>query len=105
MLWTVVLLTLPQLLSWIAAQGITVPSGSGGVGTSWLASMGTIFKNFVNQIVVAKLSIFAPYDFVDEATANAVECLVNLLYLIRLRAAVPTDVLLSLTRRNPSRRW
>ena len=38
-LWTVVLLTLPQLLSWVAAQGITVPSGSGSVGTSWLASM------------------------------------------------------------------
>ena len=29
----------------------------------------------------------------DEATANAVECLVNLLYLIRMQAAVPTDVL------------
>ena len=32
-LWTVVLLTLPQLLSWIAAQGINIPSGSGSVGT------------------------------------------------------------------------
>ena len=41
-LWTVVLLTLPQLLSWVAAQGITVPSGSGSVGTSWLASMETV---------------------------------------------------------------
>ena len=26
-LWTIVLLTLPQLLSWIAAQGINIPSG------------------------------------------------------------------------------
>src|SRR5277367_21645 len=53
-LWTVVFLTLPQLLSWVAAQGITVPSASGSVGTSWLASMETVFKNFVNQIIVAK---------------------------------------------------
>ena len=30
----------------------------------------------------------------DEEAANAVECLVNLLYLIRMQAAVPTDVLL-----------
>src|SRR5258708_40189028 len=53
-LWTVVLLTLPQLLSWVAAQAITVPSGSGSVGTSWLASTATVFKPFVNQTVVAK---------------------------------------------------
>jgi hypothetical protein len=54
-LWTIVLLTLPQLLSWVAAQGINIPSASGSVGTSWLASMETVFKNFVSQIVVAKL--------------------------------------------------
>ena len=54
-LWTIVLLTLPQLLSWVAAQGINIPSASGSVGTNWLASMEAVFKNFVNQIVVAKL--------------------------------------------------
>jgi len=43
-MWTVVLLTLPELLKWIAAQGINIPSGSGSVGTSWLASMETVFK-------------------------------------------------------------
>src|SRR5713226_6860552 len=69
-LWTIVLLTLPQLLSWVAAQGINVPSASGSVGTSWLASMDTIFKNFVNQIVVAKLvPILAGY-FVLKATLD-----------------------------------
>ena len=31
-LWTIVLLTLPQLLSWVAAQGINIPSASGSVG-------------------------------------------------------------------------
>jgi len=69
-LWTVILLTIPQLLSWIAAQGINVPSASGSVGTSWLASMETIFKNFVSQIVVAKLvPILAGY-FVLKATRD-----------------------------------
>jgi hypothetical protein len=69
-LWTVVLLTLPQLLSWVAAQGITVPSGSGSVGTSWLASMETVFKAFVNQIVVAKMvPVLAAY-FVLKATLD-----------------------------------
>jgi hypothetical protein len=69
-LWTVVLLTLPQLLSWVAAQGVTVPSASGSMGPSWLASMETLFKNFVNQIVVAKLvPILAGY-FVLKATLD-----------------------------------
>jgi hypothetical protein len=43
-LWTIVLLTLPQLLSWVAAQGINIPSASGSVGTSWLASMEIAIK-------------------------------------------------------------
>jgi len=69
-LWTVVLLTIPQLLSWIAAQGVHVPSASGSVGTSWLASMETVFKNFVNQIVVARLvPVIAAY-FVLKATLD-----------------------------------
>src|SRR5258708_34775146 len=54
-LWTVVLLTLPQLLSWIAAQGINIPSASGARGASCLASMATRFKNFVKYVVVADL--------------------------------------------------
>lgn len=69
-LWTVILLTLPQILSWVAAQGITVPSASGSVGTSWLASMETVFKNFVSDIVVAKfVPILAGY-FVLKATLD-----------------------------------
>lgn len=72
-LWTVVLLTLPQLLSWIAAQGITVPQASGSVGTSWLSSMESIFRNFVNDIVVARLvPIIAAY-FVLKATLDAAQ--------------------------------
>jgi hypothetical protein len=93
-LWTVVLLTLPQLLSWVAAQGITVPSGSGAVGTSWLASMESIFKNFVNQIVVAKLvPVLAAY-FVLKATLdgaageNPLASIVAALFLMSLSATM-----------------
>jgi hypothetical protein len=69
-LWTVVLLTLPQLLSWIAAQGINIPSGGGTVGTSWLASMERVFRSFVSQMVVAKLvPVIAAY-FVLKATLD-----------------------------------
>jgi hypothetical protein len=43
-LWSVILLTLPQLLSWFAAQGIAMPAQGGGIKpdspvlsrTSWL---------------------------------------------------------------------
>jgi hypothetical protein len=94
MLWTVVFLTLPQLLSWIAAQGITVPSGSGSIGTSWLASMQTVFTNFVNQIVVAKLvPVIAAY-FVLKATLdgaageNPLASIIAALFLMSLSATM-----------------
>ena len=93
-LWTVVFLTLPQLLSWIAAQGITVPSGSGSIGTSWLASMQTIFTNFVNQVVVAKfVPVLAAY-FVLKACLdgaageNPLASIVAALFLMSLSATM-----------------
>jgi hypothetical protein len=93
-MWTVIFLTLPQLLSWIAAQGITVPSGSGSVGTSWLASMETVFTNFVNQVVVAKLvPVIAAY-FVLKACLdgaageNPLASIVSALFLMSLSATM-----------------
>ncbi|SNS40272.1 hypothetical protein SAMN05421770_101826 [Granulicella rosea] len=93
-LWTVILLTLPQLLSWVAAQGVTVPSASGTVGTTWLASMETVLKNFVNQIVVAKLvPILAAY-FVLKATLDGaagespIGSIVAALFLMSLSATM-----------------
>ena len=55
MLWSVILLTLPQLLSWFAAQGITMPAQGGGIGSAWVASLQTSFSGFVSNVVVAKL--------------------------------------------------
>jgi hypothetical protein len=54
-LWSVILLTLPQFLSWFAAQGITMPAQGGGISSSWVASLQTSFSGFVSNVVVAKL--------------------------------------------------
>jgi hypothetical protein len=54
-LWSVILLTLPQFLSWFAAQGITMPAQGGGIGSVWVASLQTSFSGFVSNVVVAKL--------------------------------------------------
>ncbi len=54
-LWSVILLTLPQFLSWFAAQGITMPALGGGIGSAWVASLQTSFSGFVSNVVVAKL--------------------------------------------------
>jgi hypothetical protein len=54
-LWSVILLTLPQFLSWFAAQGITMPAQGEGIGSAWVASLQTSFSGFVSNVVVAKL--------------------------------------------------
>jgi hypothetical protein len=54
-LWSVILLTLPQLLSWFAAQGIAMPARGGSISSSWVASLQASFSGFVSNVVVAKL--------------------------------------------------
>jgi hypothetical protein len=54
-LWSVILLTLPQFLSWFAAQGITMPAQAGGIGSAWVANLQASFSGFVSNVVVAKL--------------------------------------------------
>src|SRR5256885_10915335 len=55
MLWSVILLTLPQFLSWFAAQGVAVPAQTRGISGLWLASMENSFNSFVSGVVVARL--------------------------------------------------
>lgn len=93
-LWTIILLTLPQLLSWVAAQGISIPSTNGAIETNWLARMETLFRNFVSEIVVAKLvPILAAY-FVLKATLdgaageNPLGSIVAALFLMSLSATM-----------------
>ncbi len=66
----------------------------GSVGTSWLASIETVFKNFVNDIVVAKLvPVIAAY-FVLKATLdgangdNPLGSIVAALFLMSISATM-----------------
>jgi hypothetical protein len=55
-LWSVILLTLPQFLSWFAAQGISMPPQGGNISSPWVAGVETSFNSFVTNVVIAKLS-------------------------------------------------
>src|SRR5882762_10799270 len=54
-LWSVILLTLPQFLSWFAAQGISLPPQGGNISSAWVTSVETSFNDFVTNVVVARL--------------------------------------------------
>ena len=73
MLWTVILLTLPQFLAWFAAQGINLPPQGGAVSSPWLASMETAMTNFISQVVVARLVPILAAFFVLKATLDAAQ--------------------------------
>src|SRR2546425_4364317 len=55
-LWSVILLTLPQLLAWFAAQGITMPPQGGNISSPWLGNLETSFNSFVSNFVVARFT-------------------------------------------------
>jgi hypothetical protein len=73
MLWSVILLTLPEVLSWFAAQGITMPAQGGGIGSAWIASLQTSFSGFVSNVVVAKLIPVLAAFCVTKAALDAAE--------------------------------
>src|SRR6476646_1553887 len=73
MLWSVILLTLPQFLSWFAAQGITVPPQGGGISGSWLRGMETSFTGFISDVVVGKLVPILAAFFVLKAVLDAAQ--------------------------------
>src|SRR6266478_1655817 len=54
-LWSVILLTLPQFLSWFAAQGITLPPQGGNISSAWVSSVESGFNGFVSNVVVSRL--------------------------------------------------
>src|SRR5258708_37030600 len=56
MLWSVILLTLPQFLSWFAAQGISMPPQGGNISSPWVTSVEGSFTGFVSNVVVARLT-------------------------------------------------
>src|SRR5215472_11743648 len=52
MLWSVILLTIPQLLSWFAAQGIPQPAVGAGNSSPWLRGVESSFQSFVVDVLV-----------------------------------------------------
>ncbi len=54
-LWSVILLALPQFLSWFAAQGISMPPQGGNISSQWVASVETSLTGFVSNVIVARL--------------------------------------------------
>jgi len=72
-LWSVIFLTLPQLLSWFAAQGIAMPAQGGGISSSWVASLQTSFSGFVSNVVVARLTPVLAAFCVLKAALDAAE--------------------------------
>ena len=73
MLWSVILLTLPQLLSWFAAQGITLPPQRGGISGAWLRGLETSLTSFISDVIVAKLVPVLAAFFVVKAALDATQ--------------------------------
>ena len=72
-LWSVIFLTLPQMLSWLAAQGITLPAQGGSISGPWVMSLETTFNNFVSGVVIARLVPVLAAFFVLKAVLDAAQ--------------------------------
>src|SRR5579859_3733670 len=72
-LWSVILLTLPQFLSWFAAQGITLPPQGGNISSAWVASVESGFNGFVSNVVVSRLIPIVAAFSVLKAALDAAE--------------------------------
>ena len=73
MLWSVILLTLPQLLSWFAAQGIALPPQSAGISGAWLRGLETSLTSFISDAIVARLAPVLAAFFVLKAALDAAQ--------------------------------
>jgi hypothetical protein len=73
MLWSVIFLTLPQFLSWFAAQGVTVPAQSAGISGGWMRGIETSFTSFISDVVVANLVPVLAAFFVLKAALDAAQ--------------------------------
>jgi len=72
-LWSVIFLTLPQVVSWMAAQGIVLPPQSGNISSPWVGGVETSFNSFVTDVVVARLVPVLAAFFVLKAALDAAQ--------------------------------
>jgi len=71
--WAIVLLTIPQLLSWFSFFGVGVPLPSGGIGTGWLASFRADVVTFVQDFVIGRLAPVLAAFFVLRAVLDTAD--------------------------------
>lgn len=81
-LWSVILLTLPQFLSWFAAHGISMPPQGGNIGSPWVTSIETTLTSFISNVMVAKLIPILAAFCVLKAALDAAEGLSPLASII-----------------------
>jgi hypothetical protein len=70
-LWSVIMLTLPQLLLWFNFFGLPVPAIGGAIGTGWLSGMGNDVSGFVNTLIISRLTLVIAAFFVTRAILDA----------------------------------
>ena len=94
MLWSVLLLTLPQLLAWFAAQGIAMPPQAPASASGWLRGIENAVGSFVSDMLLARLvPVFAAFlvikSTLDAAQgASPVSSLVPALFLLSVGGTV-----------------
>jgi len=94
MLWSVILLTLPQFLSWFAAQGITLPPQAAGISGPWLRSIETSITSFVTDVVLTRLVPVLAAFFVLKAALDTaqgrspLESVISAMFLLTISASV-----------------
>ncbi len=94
MLWSVILLTLPQFLSWFAAQGITLPPQAAGISGPWLRSIETSITSFVTDVVLTRLVPVLAAFFVLKAALDAAQgrspfgSVISAMFLLTISASV-----------------
>lgn len=94
MLWSVLLLTLPQLLAWFAAQGIAMPPQAPAPGSGWLRGIENAVNSFVSDMLLARLvPVFAAFlvikSTLDAAQgASPVSSLVPAFFLLTLGGSI-----------------
>src|SRR5438874_18744 len=57
MLWSAILITLPQLLMWFGFFRLAVPPTSGPIGTDWLDTIGIDVADFVGSFIVNRVAV------------------------------------------------
>lgn len=94
MLWSVILLTVPQSLSWFAAQGIALPPQAVGISGPWLRSLEASFHSFAVDVVLGRLTPVLAAFFVLKAALDlaqgysALPSLISAMFLLSIAASV-----------------